>query len=357
MVVNTPRGCRATLQWLMMYFLTTTKRTGRLRSAPATMTLYLAVLLCLLLAGTLARAAQPQAQAYFWHPELAPAGPLVLVVSLDEQRAYVYRNGIAIGESRISSGRPGYETPAGVYTILQKAREHRSNLYDDAPMPFMQRLTWDGLALHAGTLPGHPASHGCIRLPAGFAERLFAATARGTVVVVTNGHVAPAIVNHPAAIAPVDLAGRAVEEGAATAEWPPDDGGPLSLVASIRDRVLYVMQSGRLIARATLTVPADFALHGTLLYVRRGARADENVPAEPGALWSVYRILGEGPAIEPRALASQLKVGDGFGDRLRERLRVGTTVLVTDLPGQGGQPEPYGVLLEGQMTADPPRRK
>ncbi len=92
---------------------------------------------------------------YLWHPEISPTGPIVLVVSLDEQRAYVYRNGIAIGLTTISSGKAGHETPTGVFTILQKDKDHRSNLYS-APMPYMQRLTWDGIALHGGSLPGHP---------------------------------------------------------------------------------------------------------------------------------------------------------------------------------------------------------
>ena len=87
---------------------------------------------------------------FIWSPQAVPAGPLVMVISLDEQRAYVYRNGLRIGVSTVSTGKKGYETPTGVFTILQKKKDHKSNLYDDAPMPFMQRLTWDGVALHAG---------------------------------------------------------------------------------------------------------------------------------------------------------------------------------------------------------------
>ncbi|PSD49226.1 L,D-transpeptidase, partial [Stenotrophomonas maltophilia] len=113
---------------------------------------------------------------YLWHPEISPTGPIVLVVSLDEQRAYVYRNGIAIGLTTISSGKAGHETPTGVFTILQKDKDHKSNLYNSAPMPYMQRLTWDGIALHGGSLPGHPASHGCVRLPQAFAQKLFSET-------------------------------------------------------------------------------------------------------------------------------------------------------------------------------------
>jgi hypothetical protein len=98
----------------------------------------------------------------------------------------VYRNGVRIGVATVSTGKPGYETPTGLFTILQKKREHYSNLYDDAPMPFMQRLTWGGIALHAGRIPGYPASHGCVRLPYAFSELLFEVTSHGITVVITD---------------------------------------------------------------------------------------------------------------------------------------------------------------------------
>ena len=124
---------------------------------------------------------------YRWHPEAAPAeGPVNIVVSLPLQRAWVFRGGVLIGVSTISSGQPGYDTPVGRFAILQKRVDHRSNLYDDAPMPFMQRLTWDGVALHAGQVAAEPVSHGCIRLPRAFAQRLYSVTALGTTVVVTD---------------------------------------------------------------------------------------------------------------------------------------------------------------------------
>ena len=106
-----------------------------------------------------------------------PAGaPVMAVVSLSRQRVTVYDADGWIMRAPVSSGRTGYETPAGIYSILQRKVEHFSNLYDDAEMPFMQRLTWSGIALHAGALPGYPASHGCVRMPHGFAERLFDVT-------------------------------------------------------------------------------------------------------------------------------------------------------------------------------------
>jgi hypothetical protein len=119
---------------------------------------------------------------FVWNPAGAPEGPLEIVVSIPRQLAYVYRGGQLIGASTVSTGREGYETPTGTFTILQKRRTHFSNRYDNAPMPFMQRLTWDGIALHAGQIPGRPASHGCIRLPMAFARQLFAETRLGTTV-------------------------------------------------------------------------------------------------------------------------------------------------------------------------------
>ena len=123
---------------------------------------------------------------YDWHPELAPSGEMLVVVSLPQQQLHVYRDGVRIGRSTISSGRAGHETTTGVFTILQKKVKHRSSLYNDAPMPYMQRLTWDGIALHAGRLPGYPASHGCIRLPLEFSKLLYDATSHDTVVIVAD---------------------------------------------------------------------------------------------------------------------------------------------------------------------------
>jgi lipoprotein-anchoring transpeptidase ErfK/SrfK len=122
-----------------------------------------------------------------WLPEAATAsGAVSIVVSLPLQRAWVFRGGALIGVTTISSGQPGYDTPVGRFTILEKQVDHHSNLYDDAPMPFMQRLTWDGVALHAGQVMAEPASHGCIRLPRAFARRLYGMTAVGTAVVVSD---------------------------------------------------------------------------------------------------------------------------------------------------------------------------
>ncbi len=288
------------------------------------------------------------ATRYFWHPEIAPAGPVVVVVSLDEQSIYVYRNGVAIGAGPISSGKPGYETPAGVYSILQKEREHRSNLYDDAPMPYMQRLTWDGIALHGGVVPGHPASHGCVRLPPAFAEKLFAVTQRGGIVVVSDSKVSPAPIVHPAAVAPIDLTGApmAIPDGS-------DDslsliaGSSLGVVVSTYDRRVYVLQNGVLVGQAPLAMDLPDAPEGTLLYVMTGSTQTTEDARSALPRWSAYRILGEGPVPDPATMAALVHVPAGFGQRLRDAMAPGTTVLVTDLPGlDGNHDAPYAKLLE-----------
>lgn len=114
------------------------------------------------------------------------ASGVTLLISIPGQVAYVYRDGVLIAASTVSTGKPGKATPVGEFTILQKRVHHRSNIYSNAPMPFMQRLTWTGIALHAGQLPGYPASHGCIRFPREFARRLFEVTALGTAVSVVD---------------------------------------------------------------------------------------------------------------------------------------------------------------------------
>jgi lipoprotein-anchoring transpeptidase ErfK/SrfK len=121
---------------------------------------------------------------YIWEAKGRPGGPLFLVIDLGAQRAMLYRGGVPIAASTVSTGKKGRGTPTGVFTILQKEVMHRSRTYDDAPMPYMQRLTWKGVALHAGHVSGRPTSHGCIRLPRGFAKRLYAVTRLGTPVMI-----------------------------------------------------------------------------------------------------------------------------------------------------------------------------
>ena len=208
---------------------------------------------------------------FIWVPEAVPAGPLVMVISLDEQRAYVYRNGLRIGVSTVSTGKKGKETPTGVFTILQKKKDHKSSLYDDAPMPFMQRLTWDGIALHAGKLPGYPASHGCVRLPYEFARRLFDVTNFSMTVVVAAEAAATAEFAHPGLFAPGTS--KTIAEAADVPrlnwfqafQWLPYKSpvGPLTILVSTADERVLVIRNGVEIGRAKINVAPGVATFGT----------------------------------------------------------------------------------------------
>ncbi len=138
------------------------------------------------------RAEQLKAGGYVWQPELATEGPVEIVIGLAEQRAYIFRGGNLIGAASVSSGIKGRESPIGRFQILEKKRFHRSNRYSNAPMPWMQRLNWYGVALHAGEVTGRPASHGCFRLPPAFAQKLFGVTELGGFVFVTEDRIASA---------------------------------------------------------------------------------------------------------------------------------------------------------------------
>src|SRR5579863_3504156 len=129
--------------------------------------------------------------------ESKPQGPLIISISIAQQKLRVYDANGLFAESPVSTGMPGHPTPMGVFSVIQKQKFHRSNIYSGAPMPFMQRITWSGIAMHAGVLPGYPASHGCIRMPAAFAVKMYNWTRLSARVIVTPGDVIPASFSHP----------------------------------------------------------------------------------------------------------------------------------------------------------------
>ncbi|NOY00873.1 MAG: L,D-transpeptidase, partial [Verrucomicrobia bacterium] len=202
---------------------------------------------------------------YEWHPERSPSGPLLVVVSIDDQMAYVYRNGVNIARSTVSTGKAGHGTPTGVFTILQRKVDHESSIYKGAKMPYMQRLTWGGIAMHAGNLPGYPASHGCVRLPLEFSEKLYSLTRNGSTVVVTNKAAIPSRSSQPASLL---LASRA-KPGSQTAipnpnrksEWNPgkSPSGPVSILVSYKDATVYIYRNGIQIGQSPIGIsgPAD----------------------------------------------------------------------------------------------------
>jgi hypothetical protein len=296
--------------------------------------------------ATTPRAASPgdlKPGEFLWHPEIAPTGPVVLLISLDEQRAYVYRNGIAIGMSTISSGKEGKETPPGVFTILQKNKDHRSNLYNNAPMPYMQRLTWDGIALHGGALPGYPASHGCVRLPHPFAEKVYGITRTGDTVVVANAKASSASVVHPAVLAPINQKGLPVSLNETDAGYFWDDSlspeGPLSVLVSVLDKRVFVMRNGVAIGEAPLLVDPSFKINGSILMVMGNETEDAPSlldPEQKRHRWSAYPLLGaDAESLAVLHLQWQggaMQVAPEFSRKLYQALTPGATVLLTDLP-------------------------
>ena len=279
---------------------------------------------------------------FLWLGNAITAGPLIMVVSITEQRAYVYRNGILIGATSVSTGRPGHLTPTGVFTILQKQKEHRSTIYDGAPMPYMERLTWGGVALHAGGLPGYPESHGCIHLPSEFARLLFDTSSTGMTVVIANDATEPERVAHPGYLAPVSLAkGLPVERIPFNPDeeerWYPESApsGPVSVVLSQGSHRIVVYRNGIEIGRARLTVTGDEPLLNHALVLTEGPSSvpDPYVPDPTKYRWlrvGVPGHLGEaGSQVDPAALA-RINIPETFVRQINSVLTPGATLLVTD---------------------------
>jgi len=279
---------------------------------------------------------------FIWVGDVVTAGPVVMVVSLTEQRGYVYRNGVLIGATSVSTGRPGHLTPIGVFTVLQKQKEHRSTIYDGAPMPYMERLTWGGVALHAGGLPGYPESHGCIHLPSEFARLLFAVSPNGMTVVIGNEASAPQRVAHPGYLAPVSFAGgKPIEPhpfGSAEEErWNPElsPTGPISIVLSQGSQRIVVYRNGIEIGRARVTVSGDTPLINHALILTEGASEvpDPYVPDPARYRWlrvGVPGHMGEnGTQVDPTAVA-RIKIPADFVAKVNGILTPGTTLFVTN---------------------------
>ncbi|MDX2211300.1 MAG: L,D-transpeptidase [Sphingopyxis sp.] len=278
---------------------------------------------------------------WVWAPEIAPEGPMTVYVDLSRQLATIYRNGVRIGVSTVSSGKPGHETPTGVFTILQKDAKHRSSTYNNAPMPFQQRLTWDGVALHAGGLPGYPESHGCIHLPFEFARLLFGETHMGGTVIVAGRAGQPSL-THSAGVL-----GAAGEKGAAIAHLPLDNGesfrwtpevsptGPITVIVSRSDQRVIVLRNGAEIGRARAALADhDFETHVLTLTKLPDGRLRWIFAGVPGH-------AGEMGQPMDAAILNQLRLPHEFHERLNEIIVPGTTILVTEapvLPQNSGKP-------------------
>lgn len=275
---------------------------------------------------------------FTWAPEIAPAGPIMVLVSLDEQRAYTYRNGILIGVASVSTGKKGFETPTGVFRTFLKDRTHRSSKYHNAAMPYTQKFTQDGVALHAGGIPGYPESHGCVHLPSEYARLLFDAAPKGMTVVIAKAGVAPDSLVHPPFLNPLTEAGKAAGDNRLANDesyrWDPAvaPDGPLSIVVTRSDARVVVLRSGREIGRAKVVFRSPDKTLGSHVYV-----ATEVAPEGPlfGHQWHGVAMPGhmgdDGAAPDPQAIR-EIAVSEQFRNLLAREVEPGTTLLLTDYP-------------------------
>src|SRR5438067_1474739 len=266
---------------------------------------------------------------YVWEPERAPEGPLLIVASTTEQVAYIYRNGIRIARSSVSTGRPGHPTPTGVFTILEKEVHHTSSIYKGAEMPYMERVTWRGIALHAGDLPGYPDSHGCIRLPLEFSKLLFGVTMKGATVIIADEHSAPAETVHPGLF--FAQSGEESEpEAAGQFDWNPEKSasGPVSMLVSSADKTLYVYRNGVEIGRAGMpNSQAVSPLNDRVFSALNGLD-------EQGHLrWVEVTAAGKDSSNQSLFEAAQKsRLPAEFLAKAKEVITPGTTIIFTDKP-------------------------
>ena len=266
---------------------------------------------------------------WVWAPRISTRGPVLVYVDLDRQLATVYRNGVRIGVSTISSGMEGYETPRGVFTILEKDIDHRSRTYDNAPMPYQQRLGWKGVALHAGNLPGFPASHGCIRLPLEFSKLLFKTTEIGGTVVIAGKHGSPE--KRPAAgvLTPARVGGWGAVQLPLTEvhdySWHPDlsPTGPVSIVISTGDQRVVILRNGIEIGRAKAAVQQETTEAQVLTLTKSRGGKSEWIQV------GVSNLAGEQAEIISTQGVEQMQLPAEFVAHMRSVMTPGTTVLVT----------------------------
>jgi lipoprotein-anchoring transpeptidase ErfK/SrfK len=272
---------------------------------------------------------------YWWNPQVSPSGPLMVLVSVPEQTMHVYRNGILIGRSSVSTGTKGNATPGGVFSILEKKSEHYSKKYNNAPMPNMQRLTWTGIAMHSGQLPGYPASHGCIRLPFDFSQLLFTATNKGGTVIVGDGKTpVPHLASSPGLmLAPKDLSADMLRPLKGDEyDWRPNrsTSGPTTIVISAADKALYVYRNGEAIGRAAVDIRGKLGNHVFSMLEGSTGKASRFVPGREGRRWMC--VTSQGRKADADEIADRISFHPDFASKLYDTIAPGTTIVVTDQP-------------------------
>lgn len=297
----------------------------------------------LVLAGSGAFAAQVMKEVadlkpgeFTWHPERAPAGPVAVIVSIPEQRVFVYRNGVRIAVSTCSTGKPGHSTPTGIFTVLQKDKHHRSSTYNNAPMPNMNRLTWSGIALHAGNLPGYPASHGCVRLPMDFSEKLFGITHIGTPVIIAGSHSDPWELIHPGMVLGDYAEGEfeqvvsALKGKQHPADWGDASGSVTTVLASSGDNSITLLENGEERLRGKLTVKGQPKLGEHVLML------DGGHDGKSGMAWRGVSHHPDPafPGKPEESIVARLSADKAFVARMQQSMHPGMMLIVTDLPSR-----------------------
>ncbi|MEC5128743.1 L,D-transpeptidase family protein [Verrucomicrobiales bacterium BCK34] len=282
--------------------------------------------------------------SFTWNPALSPAGPVVVSVNLKTQTAAVYRNGIEIGTCLVATGREGFETPTGVFHILEKDADHHSSTYNNASMPYTERLTWGGVALHAGNIPGYPSSHGCVHLPFEFAKRLFSITEMGGTVIITE--------DAPRGGVSDGHRIEFVEHDSSDFDWKPHDSpaGPVSVLLSTADRELLIVRNGVVIGKgeAHLGVFAKKP-HGTYAYVFDGWKRDAK-SNEPYPHW--HQVGGPADSHELKAF-NHIKTDPRLKHVLDTTLTPGTNIVITDESlAEATRSHPGFHIMSGSLAAN-----
>lgn len=275
---------------------------------------------------------------YNWFPERSAAGPMLIIVSIPDQRVHVYRNGIRVAASSCSTGKPGHATPTGVFSILEKDKNHHSSTYNNAAMPNMNRLTWDGVALHAGKLPGYPASHGCVRLPLAFSELLFGITRKGMTVVIADENTQPSSVTHPGMIlgdyartefAAVNVALLKDNHSAGHVDSPKTT----SVVVSRKDKSVTVLEDGKVVSAGKVEITDAVKPLGEKVYTLTGSRSDDE-----SLQWSGVGY-GKGDREDMANQIQRVTAEPAVREEIRKRMQNGMTIVTTD----GSHTEAYRV--------------
>jgi hypothetical protein len=274
---------------------------------------------------------------FVWQPELSKQGPVAIIVSLTDQRVHVYRNGIRIAVSTCSTGRKGHRTPTGVFTVLQKDKHHHSSTYNNAPMPNMNRLTWSGIALHAGHLPGYPASHGCVRLPLKFSAHLFQVTHIGTPVIIAGGHSEPRDVIHPGLVLSryaedefVDAEAALKNKALPGFSHEDNETAPVSVLISRADARIFVLENGEIVAEGTARIKDPGTALGSHVFVLSRPHDGRR-----GLQWHAigfHHTDATGFAQPEESIIKRVGADQKVIDVMKQKMHPGMTLVLTDLP-------------------------